>query len=247
MSRYETDQLLAQYAEFHYGDEYFSVPNFPRAMARFALAALGDRPRRRALDLGCALGRASLELARAFDAVTGVDYSPRFITQANRLAARGSLRYALIEEGELVSPRERKLSDLGLDRVCDKVMFLQGDACALDAGLAGYDLILAANLIDRLYDPGRFLGEVARRINPGGLLVIASPYTWLAEHTPRDAWLGGFKGNDGPVTTLDGLKAHLRRHFHLLDAPKDMPFVIRETRRKFQHSVSEVTVWERTP
>ena len=106
---------------------------------------------------------------------------------------------------------------------------------------------LAANLIDRLYDPGRFLGEVARRINPGGLLVIASPYTWLAEHTPRDAWLGGFKGNDGPVTTLDGLKAHLRRHFHLLDAPKDMPFVIRETRRKFQHSVSEVTVWERTP
>lgn len=26
---YETDALIAQYCEFHYGNEYFSVPNFP--------------------------------------------------------------------------------------------------------------------------------------------------------------------------------------------------------------------------
>lgn len=28
-SHYETDQLLSEYAEFHYGDEYFGVANFP--------------------------------------------------------------------------------------------------------------------------------------------------------------------------------------------------------------------------
>jgi len=26
--------------------------------------------------------------------------------------------------------------------------------------------------------------------------------------------------------------------------PQDLPFVIRETRRKFQHSIAELTVWE---
>ncbi len=28
--------------------------------------------------------------------------------------------------------------------------------------------------------------------------------------------------------------------------PKDVPFVIRETARKFQHTLSQVSVWERT-
>jgi hypothetical protein len=30
----------------------------------------------------------------------------------------------------------------------------------------------------------------------------------------------------------------------MLGEPWDVPFVIRETRRKFQHSVAELTVWE---
>jgi len=48
-----------------------------------------------------------------------------------------------------------------------------------------------------------------------------------------------------PVTTLDGLEAILGRHFRLVGAPLAVPFVIRETRRKFQHTLSEATVWER--
>ena len=31
----------------------------------------------------------------------------------------------------------------------------------------------------------------------------------------------------------------------LLGEPVSVPFVIRETRRKFQHTLSEVSVWER--
>jgi hypothetical protein len=31
----------------------------------------------------------------------------------------------------------------------------------------------------------------------------------------------------------------------MLDEPQELEFVIRETRRKFQHTVSEVTAWER--
>ena len=40
-------------------------------------------------------------------------------------------------------------------------------------------------------------------------------------------------------------KVILGKHFRLLRGPLSVPFVIRETRRKFQHTLSEVSIWER--
>lgn len=245
-SRYESDRLLSEYAEFHYGDSYFGVRNFPQQMAELAVGAMAGRPAASALDLGCAAGRASFELARHFDRVTGIDFSSRFIALAVQMAEQGVLRYALTDEGELSTRRERRLADLGLADVPGKVAFQQGDACSLGAAQSGYDLILAANLIDRLYSPGRFLDQVHHHLNAGGLLVLASPYTWLEEHTPRREWIGGFRQDGRRHTTLDGLRALLERHFRLVAGPLEIPFVIRETSRKFQHSLSEATVWERS-
>ena len=244
-SHYETDKLLSEYAEFHYGDAYFGVPNFPKALAGLAIAAVGDKPAHKALDLGCASGRAVFELARHFDEVTGVDFSARFIGQGVQLASQGVLRYTLADEGDLVFYRERTLTGLGLDNVRHKVAFYQGDACNLKPLYTGYDLILAANLIDRLYDPAKLLTSIHTRLNLGGILLIASPYTWLEEHTKREAWIGGFKRDGESFGTLDGLKEILGVHFKLIQGPTEVPFVIRETRRKFQHTLSEVTIWER--
>ncbi|MGA7596054.1 MAG: 5-histidylcysteine sulfoxide synthase [Gallionella sp.] len=244
-SHYETDKLLSEYAEFHYGDEYFGVANFPRTLAGIAIRAMGNRPARNALDLGCAAGRGTFELARHFDHVTGIDFSARFIRSGVQLAEQGVLRYTLVEEGELVGYRERNLADLGLDEARHRVDFFQGDACNLKTVFGGYDLILAANLIDRLYSPKKFLAAVHERLIPGGVLLIASPYTWLEEHTSREEWIGGFKKSGESFTTLDGLKEMLEPHFRLLEPPQEIPFVIRETRHKFQHSLSEVTLWER--
>src|SRR6185369_16247257 len=99
-----------------------------------------------------------------------------------------------------------KLADLGLAEVARKVEFWQGDACNLKPLFGGYDLILAANLIDRLYSPRKFLGQVHERVNAGGLLLLASPCTWLEEHTQRVEWIGGYKKDGERYTTLDGLK-----------------------------------------
>ena len=242
---YETDKQLSEYTEFHYGDEYYGVANFPKALAQIAIKAMGNKPAGKALDLGCATGRATFELARHFAHVTGIDFSARFVEVGVQLAAQGVARYTLTDEGELVSYRERKLADLGLEATRNKVEFFQGDACNLKPNFSGYDLILAANLIDRLYSPAKFLDSVHERLNKGGLLMLASPYTWLAEHTPREAWVGGHKKNGENFTTLDGLKEMLKPHFKLVQGPQEVPFVIRETKRKFQHTLSEVTIWER--
>jgi 5-histidylcysteine sulfoxide synthase/putative 4-mercaptohistidine N1-methyltranferase len=241
---YETDELVAQYCAFHYGREHFGVPNFAVRLAEICTELVADRARGRALDLGCATGRASFELARAFDHVTGIDFSARFIRVGHELQEKGYTRYAIREEGEIMSFHEVVLADLGLDDVRDRVEFWQGDAHNLKPQLTGYDLILAANLVDRLYDPARFLTRVHERLNPGGLLVITSPYTWLEEFTPRDKWLGGKKVDGENVTTLDGLHAVLDDRFRLRGEPRDVEFVIRETARKFQHTVAQLTVWE---
>jgi len=57
--------------------------------------------------------------------------------------------------------------------------------------------------------------------------------------------VGGHKKNGENFTTLDGLKEMLKPHFKLVQGPQEVPFVIRETKRKFQHTLSEVTIWER--
>lgn len=246
VSRYENDALLAQYAEFHFGASYFDVPNFPAAVAAIAVESMGNRARRRALDIGCAVGRTSFELARCgFESVTGVDFSARFINLADELVREGLVRYALTDEGELQSFREVSLKSLGLTDSADRVAFWQGDACNLKETHRDYDLVIAANLIDRLYDPVKFLSDVGQRIVPGGLLVLTSPYTWLAEHTPRAQWLGGFKRDGERYTTLDALREQLARDFIPVGEPRDVPFVIRETARKFQHTVAQLTCWER--
>jgi 5-histidylcysteine sulfoxide synthase/putative 4-mercaptohistidine N1-methyltranferase len=243
---YETDSAVSQYCEAHYGKTYFDVPNFPARCAAACFHYAQGRPRLKALDLGCAVGRASLELAKEFDRVTGIDFSARFIRAALQLKEKGGLHYELVEEGEVVSYHEARLSDMGLDRVADRVEFFQGDAINLKPQFTGYDLVLAANLIDRLYDPKRFLETIHERLNLGGILVIASPYTWLEEFTKKENWLGGLRKAGEPTMTLDALGNLLGPHFVMLDAAKDLEFVIRETRRKFQHTVAELTAWQRT-
>jgi len=245
VSNYENDKMLSEYAEFHYGDRYYDVANFPQTLANIAIKALGEQAAKRALDIGCAVGRASFELAKHFDHVTGIDFSARLINLGVQLADQGVIRYSIADEGELLLYRERHLAELGLDLVSDKVAFLQGDACNLKANFNGYDLVLAANLIDRLYDPALFLRTIHERINSGGVLLIASPYTWLEEHTKKENWLGGLKKDGENVTTLDGLKSILEAHFDLMEPAQQVPFVIRETSRKFQHTLSDVTLWKK--
>ena len=244
-SHYESDKQLSEYAEFHYGEPYFGVPNFPKALSDFAIQSLQLKPAKTALDLGCATGRATFELAKHFDHVTGIDFSARFIGLALKLVQQGVLRYTMVNEGDLVSYQERSLKALQLDDVAHKVDFWQGDACNLKPQFANYDFILAANLIDRLYSPRQFLSNIHLRLNIGGVLMITSPYTWLEEHTPREEWIGGYKKDGENVSTLDGMKEVLGQHFKLMRSPIEIPFVIRETRHKFQHSLSEVTLWER--
>ena len=248
---YETDQMVAKYIEFHYGEPAgsdFGVPNFPVACIDEVAKHLDGKTFTKALDIGCATARSAFELAKFCDHVDAVDLSVRLIEAPTNLQNNGRQRYLCSEEGDLNAYREVRLENFeGYEETKNKIAFMQGDACNLIEKYDNYDLVFAGNMLDRLYDPAKFLETIKNRILPGGILAIVSPYNWSEEHTPREKWLGGFKANTGEnFTTLEGIAASLGEEFTLTNEPTDIPFVLRETKRKFQLGVSELTIWQKS-
>jgi putative 4-mercaptohistidine N1-methyltranferase len=195
----------------------------------------------RALDLGCAVGRGSFELARHCADVIGIDFSRPFIALANRLRRHGSLRFKSFEEGELTRPR-RAVVPPDIDR--RRVRFETGDATRLRRDLGEFDAVLMANLIDRLDAPARCLERMPGLLRPGGQLIIVSPYSWLAPFTPRRNWLGGRLRGGRPARTFDTLRRVLSPHFKLMRR-MDLPFLLREHARKYQLGIAEAALWAR--
>ena len=263
---YETDQLVTQYLDFHYFDAasgghdaasgghdaaagsasrtILGVPNFPAACVEATMPHVPMDRRQRCLDIGCSVGRSAFEFARFFAHVDAVDFSARFIQSGVRLQHGDEVLYEVPTEGELTTGRAISLDRLGLTEAGKRVLFMQGDACNLKANYTDYDLVFAGNLIDRLYDPSLFLDDIGGRVRPGGLLVITSPYTWLEEYTQKSKWVGGRREHGEPLSTLAGLTHSLAGSFSLIHR-QNVPFVIRETARKHQHSIAEMTVWQR--
>lgn len=250
MNIYETDRLLSEYLLFHYGQdsEIMPWPEGPVSALRYPVRCVSEcfelallPAHARALDVGCAVGRSSFELARHCREVIAIDYSERLIAAARRLSEGGTLSYARIDEGELSTPLVARVPE-GID--ARRVQFERGDAMDFRDHLGAFDAVLLANLIDRLHDPRRCLARLPGLVNPGGQLVITSPYTWLEEFTPPANWLGGVQRDGQPVSTRAALQSVLGADFELLRT-KDLPFLIREHQRKFQWSVAEATIWRR--
>jgi len=247
---YETERALAEYLLFHYGTPAQNLPwpfgpvNALEYPARCVSEGLDDArlpALARALDLGCAVGRSTFELARHCSEVIGIDYSHRFIEFAQQLKEQGTISYAYAEEGKLTTPATARVpAEINRDRV----KFEQGDAQALSPELGSFDVVLLANLVDRLPDPRRCLDALPALVRPGGQLILTTPCTWLGDYTAPGKWLGGFEENERPVRTLATLQAVLEPQFALTRS-WDLPFLLREHARKFQWSVALATVWIR--
>ena len=250
MNLYESKKLLGEYLLFHYGsaNDILPYPDGPSAALHYPERCLTEclevallPAQARALDLGCAVGRSSFELARTCTEVIGIDYSRRFIEAAKMMQQTGEAHVKRTEEGELSTPLRVEIpAEIHRERVC----FECGDAMDLREDLGTFDVVLMANLIDRLREPQRCLRRLAGLVRAGGQLIITSPYTWLEEFTPRENWLGGYERNGSEVTTLDGLTESLEEAFELVRT-RDLPFLIREHARKFQWSVAQASIWRR--
>jgi SAM-dependent methyltransferase len=237
---YETQRYLHEYLLFHYGKPKDLCPRFEH-FSDFLLQfheridsecmTLPFKKRARALDLGCGVGRFTFQLSRGVGEVIGIDNSRPFIAAARNISKRGAIEVQIHESGAEFTARRLTLPKCARPA---KVHFQVGDANRLGSlAKRPFDIVAAINLICRLPSPATFLRQLPDLLLPGGQLVIASPFSWLTEYTPRREWLT-------PADVQKSLAPHFR-----LQQRRDIPFVIREHRRKYQLVVSEVLTFKR--
>jgi 5-histidylcysteine sulfoxide synthase/putative 4-mercaptohistidine N1-methyltranferase len=241
---YETEVMLNNYTLMHWGsreDIYDSklaaenvFPNVPNLPVRCAeLVVQFAHKKETAFDLGCALARSSFEMARHFQQVVGLDYSRSFVEAAERLRQKGELPYMRKETGDEYTPLVARV-DKDIDR--SRLRFEQGSACALPLHLKGFDAVLMANVLCRLPEPAACLERmqgVNALVAKGGVLVMTTPFSWLEQYTPPDRW----------IKDVQAVAAHLSE-FELIHE-EEIPFMIREHRRKFEYVVTRASVWRR--
>ena len=241
---YETEEMLNRYLHMHYAsdDEIFdaaifanaprpAVVNLPQRCAE--LVVKHSKGKGRVLDLGCAVGGSTFALARDFAEVVGIDYSAEFIRTAEALQRTGGVGYTRRDTG---SERTALIAQVPADIDRSRVRFEQGDACALPLHLTGFDAVLLANVLCRLPDPAACLTrmqDMHALVKPGGTLVMTTPLSWLPEYTAPERWLKDVAAI-GEVLT----------EFELLEQV-ELPFMIREHRRKFEYIVTLASVWRR--
>lgn len=236
---YETRRLLDEYLLFHYGSATEVLPwaEGPQQALGFAARSVHELLDRtqlpaQALDLGCAVGRSSFELAALGWQVRGMDFSHRFVQAAEALK-QGPLPYRRWEQGHVYTDLSAQAPQ---GWQAGGLAFFQGDAMHLPQDLGPVDLVHAANLLCRLSQPQLLLQRLPDLLRSGGQLLLTTPCTWLAEFTPPQHWPQG--------STQDWLKAALGADFEL-ELERDLPFVIREHARKYQWSVAWGTRWRR--
>lgn len=140
---YESKRAVHEYLLFHYGHarDHFAFEGGPRDALDFparCAAVCKDHvvanaaTKTRALDIGCAVGGSTFELAKHFDEVVGIDFSQHFVDAANKMKEQGKLDFETLVRGHIYRTCSTNL-DQSIDR--GRATFLQGDACNLDASI----------------------------------------------------------------------------------------------------------------
>lgn len=262
--QYESNELVHQYLGLHYAlqsgktegvDAILSHDNapthalrFPQRLANLITSLKPQHTTGRALDVGCAVGGTSFELATTFDKVYAIDFSHAFIDTAKRMQQGEEISFGLVTEGnlaeELVARHEAHIEQATRERV----VFQHGDATDLTVETLGgerFDAIVVANLICRVPEPLKCLDGLAQCTNTGGVVLLVTPFSWLEEHTPKDKWLGGFTCPETgePVSSKDRLRVEMEARGFTKIHEEQVPLLIREHQRKYQYIVSEATGW----
>ena len=191
-SRYAVTRLhLASYGRGHWGDHDPDKP-LPRAETVLgvvdAALALSGPPHGAWLDLGCSLGRASVELAaRGADLVLGVDIHLAKLLLARRILTTGRARYPRRRTG-VVYDRVDAAIELP-DAATVDLWAVDAAALALPDGAA--DGALSLHVIDSIRSPIAHLRETGRVLRAGAPAIFASPYDWSAQATPFEGWIAG--------------------------------------------------------
>ena len=224
--RYEIEELLNIYYDAHFGRyiqydpekikdtyvPYALTEGFYQSIAGFCAPYIDSRSL--VLDLGCATGRLSLELAKYSQYAIGLDASWQFVTNALKIVCSNEKVSVRINDIGGKPPIEGRLKGFGIRNCC----FIVADAHNIPFDESTFDLVLSVNLIDRVPEPIEMISQAHRVLKANGRLVITDPFDWGEKSTQNELyWKGHFRDflpneNWKIESIVDGIPFILRHH-----------------------------------
>lgn len=188
-------QHLSTYTFDHYGDldpaEPKDSPVLPGSVLELlkrGFSHIDERVNGPAIDLGCAVGRTSFELAKSVDdLILGVDLNFAMLKTAAAILHQGRVTYPRRRVGMVFDKREFAAP---LESA-SKVDFWACDGTSLPFADESFSLAASLNVVDCVQSPYDHLKEVGRILKPNGGAIVSAPYDWNVNATPVEAWLGG--------------------------------------------------------
>jgi SAM-dependent methyltransferase/uncharacterized protein YbaR (Trm112 family) len=245
---YNSPAMLSAYQWSHYSD---LIGDHRASDAYKKWSSLLPPRRGLALDVGCAVGRFSFELAKTHRHVIGVDTSIAFIHQARRILARRRLDFDLIIEGTLTEPRGCSFEDWDVGGVD----FIVADAMALPFRSHTFETVATLNLLEKVPEPLQHLKEVNRMLHTERAgFIFSDPFSWDPAVSPTETWLMGTGNGNGDYSRrgIDTLRRMFAGDFGVFDPPfkitadGEVSWRIRKTANLWEHITSQYLVGERS-
>ena len=188
-------QHLSTYSFEHYGDldpdegeNPFSQPGSVLSLLKRGRSLIQEKVGGPVIDVGCAVGRTSFELAGAFDGIVlGVDLNFAMLKTAAGILNDGIVTYPKRRVGMVF---DRHAFSTTFEKA-DQVDFWACDATCLPFCDQRFSMAASINLLDCVQSPHEHLKELARILKPEAQAFISTPYDWNINATPVESWLGG--------------------------------------------------------
>lgn len=218
-NKYENPQVVSSYIWSHYGDLLNDKEWLP---AYNDWASLIDESKGFSLDIGCAVGRFTFQMAMKSDFSLGIDMSFSFIKVARQLMKERVLKFELKQEGLINIEVELNLPE---SIKTDNLDFIVADALSLPFPKNLFTKVASLNIVDKVPFPINHIKEMDRvSAFSNAQILISDPYSWSEEVARIEDWLGGkeegeFKGfgQDNVAKILEGFGGYLEHPWKVVD------------------------------
>jgi len=194
-----TRHHISSYGWDHYGDlapegefeneNHTAKPGSALNCLEAGLALLPNKPQVPILDIGCALGRTSFELAKKQDALTlGIDINFSKLRIAQQVLQKGIVSFPLKQLGVAYEQHEYA-ANFSHKKHVD---FWLCNALALPFDNSTFNFASLLNVLDVVPAPKILLASISNILASGSYAIFSTPYDW-SPPVNMESWIGGKK------------------------------------------------------
>ena len=116
------------------------------------------------------------------------------------------------------------------------MLFIAADAMEPPFRPRYFSHVSALNLLDNVPYPLTLIGQMDALLRPGGEMLLASPYEWREDITPKEEWLSPEQVRK---TILGQEFTDCEFHYEILEE-KDLAWTMRNHERYYSHFISQI-------